>query len=392
MFKLFLSTLLGLFISVLGFSQINIKGQYGNESWDLFWLVKPSQKVEAPETIAARGRTVYFNFDLEEQITSAVLHFDYFDGDFLVGARQQYTSFDVLIDGYKVATIHREKNEYLRHLSVDVLPFLKDKTYSLPVTFVINQPNTQDGAVIARPFLVINDEKNIQGKYGHEGWDMFWLDKKDNKYGAPEGFSARGRTVDFNIDIGSNIEDASLEFDYFNSNLLIDLRSSFTSFKVIIDGMVVESVDYQENTAFKHKSIDVSPWIKEKRYSLPVTFELNQEYSENGVIIARPYLVLNKNGIVNQVFEPDFGQMEFSLYPNPTVNDIRLSFLLNRNATFHYKILDVNGKEVKSFGFKNYFDGVHEEAFSFNGLSSGSYFLVVSESGYSYSIPFVING
>jgi hypothetical protein len=375
------------FVLLLGFalltvnalSQTNLSGKYRSEGWDMFWLAKAGSSLGAPETFSSRGRTVDFNIDVDFKITCAKLEFDYFDGDFLLGINQDYTSFNIIIDGNVVDSVEFQNNSTFLHKSIDVTKWIKENRYSLPVTFSIIQSKSKDGVIIARPYLVLNKTHNIKGFYPTEGWDMFWLAKPTFAYNAPEVFSSRARTVNFNIDMDGKIENAILEFDYFNGNYLIGHEQRYTSFYVIMDGEVVDSLDFQTNSAFIHRSIDVTQWIKEGSYSLPITFSLNSSTSKTkaGVIIARPYLRVLFKDVTVGINDRMIKHNEFNLFPNPTNSEINLNFTIAERSKMLFTIYDSQGRIMMNSKEIEYDNGIYTEKFNVLNYHSGVYFLQI---------------
>lgn len=219
------TTLIALVLLSQGLNgQTIIEGKYRTEGWDMFWLAKTKNTLGAPRGFSSRSRTVDFNLDDAASVTSARLEFDYFDGDYLIGIEQEHTSFYVIIEGQIIDSIEFQNNSVFQHKAIDVSRWAIQDRFSLPITFMINQQKSEDGVIIARTYLVINDEEVIEGKYRTEGWDMFWLAKTKNTLGAPKGFSSRSRTVDFNIDLDQSLSEATLEFDYFDGDFLIGIE------------------------------------------------------------------------------------------------------------------------------------------------------------------------
>jgi hypothetical protein len=383
-------SILMLILTVNSYGQTNIAGQYRTEGWDMFWLAKPRLPLGAPETFSSRGRTVDFNIDIDDVIMKASLEFDYFDGDFLLDIEQQYTSFYILIDGQIIDSVEFQNNSSFIHKSVDMTQWISESRYSLPVTFSVNPLKSKDGVIIARPYLVVNDEINIKGQYRTEGWDMFWLAKPRLPLGAPEIFSSRGRTVDFNIDIDDEIMNASLEFDYFDGDFLLDIEQEYTSFDIMIDGQIIDSVEFQNNSNFIHKSIDLTQWIKESRYSLPVTFSTNQLKAKDGVIIARPYLTVNNDVILNNNTPSEDDINQYILFPNPANNQITLSFIIKEYSRIEFLLSDMQGKLLTQTAARDYDPGFYEENFDLSQLNSGLYFLTIQQNHTKTTKKFII--
>jgi hypothetical protein len=383
-------SILMLILTVNSYSQTNIAGQYRTEGWDMFWLAKPRIPLGAPETFSSRGRTVDFNIDIDDVIVKASLEFDYFDGDFLLDIEQQYTSFYIIIDGQIIDSVEFQNNSSFIHKSVDMTQWISESRYSLPVTFSVNQSKSKDGVIIARPYLVVNDEINIKGQYRTEGWDMFWLAKPRIPLGAPETFSSRGRTVDFNIDIDDEIMKASLEFDYFDGDFLVDIEQEYTSFDIMIDGQIIDSVEFQNNSSFIHKSIDLTQWITESRYSLPVTFSTNQLKAKDGVIIARPYLTVNNDEILNNTASVEDRNNQYILFPNPANDQITLSLIIKEYSTIGFLLSDVQGKLLTQTAAREYDPGFYEEYFDLSQLNSGLYFLTIQQNNNKTTKKFIV--
>ncbi len=368
------------FFPMQSVGQVYLQGGYKCEGWDMFWLAKAGRPDGAPTTFSSRGRSVDFNIDIEDQITSATLEFDYYDGDFLLGIQQDYTAFDVMIDGNVIKSIEYEGNEQFKHVSVDVSSYIRSSTFTLPVVFSLNKSIAKDGAVIARTYLVINNTRAVKGTFRKDGWDMFWLAKAGSSEGAPSTFSSRGRTVDFDIDIEDQITSATLDFDYFDGDFLLGIQQDYTAFDVTVNGSVIGSVEGQGNSVFVHKSIDVTNLVKASKYTFPVVFALNASKAKDGVIIARPYLTINKGS--STAIEDGIEKMndsQFQIFPNPTKGHVDIRFIISQPSVVGFFLYNSQGMLMKQLPKQDYSDGVYREVLDLNNLVRGVYFLHVDQ-------------
>lgn len=86
----------------------------------------------------------------------------------------------------------------------------------------------------------------------------------------------------------------------------------------------------------------------------------------------------------NQV-EPGEDSIEgLSIFPNPTKDNLHLSFNLRRATTLSISLLDQTGKRVKLFQNKRLDIGLQDLNFSIEGLSPGAYFVQLRGEGRRY--------
>jgi len=78
-----------------------------------------------------------------------------------------------------------------------------------------------------------------------------------------------------------------------------------------------------------------------------------------------------------------FNELNFSVSPNPTQDQLFLSFTIKEAMTLAIDILDVNGKLVKTIGNSKFRQGEHNIISDLHGLSSGIYLISIIVNGKS---------
>ena len=77
-------------------------------------------------------------------------------------------------------------------------------------------------------------------------------------------------------------------------------------------------------------------------------------------------------------FSETLPQNEFSLFPNPVNDFIQVKFELKKNEYLNFIVFDATGKMVKVLMRENIKAGLHQFSFSTQPLTSGTYFLRIS--------------
>lgn len=361
--KKLLVLMVAIVFSLNGFSQTaNVKAKYVNEGWDLMWLTKSSIPGSAPENTQQRCRIVSFNLDEFTSITSAVLEYDYADGDEFGSYVLESTTFYVKVDGDTVDSKSNASNTQIAHGSVDVTSYASNR-YALPVEFSLSN-TSNDGALIGRVYLVVNGSEVVQGTFANEPWDFMWLVKSNIPGSAPVNCHQRGRIVSFNLDEFTSITSASLEYDYADGDGLGGYNLENTTFYVKVDGNTVETISNASNTQFTHSSVDVTSYVS-NRYVLPVEFSLSGT-SNDGALIGRVYLVVNGTTKIGEYKQE---VIEVDLFPNPT-SDILNVEMNNAMEIGSYDLIDVSGRVIMTGGFESSLFSIQ-----LNSLARGAYTL-----------------
>jgi hypothetical protein len=66
------------------------------------------------------------------------------------------------------------------------------------------------------------------------------------------------------------------------------------------------------------------------------------------------------------------------VYPNPVVETFALEFVLEKTTDLAIEVVDINGKSVKQLFNGKGIQGVNNFSFNKANLSSGTYFLVIT--------------
>jgi len=193
------------------------------------------------------------------------------------------------------------------------------------------------------------------GRYSNELWDMFWLVSPARL--APKS-QQKGRVVSFNIEAYTDITKASLEYDFFDGDFLVNEPVSMTGFKILIDGQEVDRVENATNTIFVHRSVDISAFVQ-NRFVVAVIFE--RVGGNDGVVIGKVHL--NIEGTVTAIGETRSIMVNsYSLkdnYPNPFNNKTLIEYDLLGPGHVVVEIYDILGNKVKTLVNDFQISGTH---------------------------------
>lgn len=225
--------------------------------------------------------------------------------------------------------------------------------------------------------LFAQDSTYVHGRFSNELWDMFWLINPSKRRGAPISEQS-GRVVSFNIQNYSFITNASLEYDYFDGDLLIGETIQNTSFRVSIDGQIIDEVTGATNTTFVHRSVDITSFAQGK-YSIPIYFESIP--GGDGTVIARVHLVIESTVTsINNNKQITINKYELSdNYPNPFNPTTTIEYSIPKSGKVKLKIFNSLGQKVKTLINQEQFSGSHKLVWNGTNdnntkLSSGTYF------------------
>lgn len=81
---------------------------------------------------------------------------------------------------------------------------------------------------------------------------------------------------------------------------------------------------------------------------------------------------------------------EFNIYPNPTNNNITLTYNLTNESAVNIVICNTMGTIVKQFDLKTQLKGIHKYAANLNDLSAGYYLVKLRYNGFTETKPMLI--
>jgi hypothetical protein len=68
-------------------------------------------------------------------------------------------------------------------------------------------------------------------------------------------------------------------------------------------------------------------------------------------------------------------------YPNPTINEVTISLLIENPAKLNFEIVDISGRVCKTFNYSVDYADYHKYKISLSDLSNGFYLLRVKING-----------
>ncbi|MBS1495053.1 MAG: T9SS type A sorting domain-containing protein [Bacteroidetes bacterium] len=175
-----------------------------------------------------------------------------------------------------------------------------------------------------------------------------------------------------NVSIGSNIS-VNLIGKSINGSGFFDPGSGFTNhLKVAIDGVIVNSVSYINDTTI-NLNVNTEGAVRNSTRLVTVT-------NPDGQISSASIFKIVPSGTPDKF-------VLWQNYPNPFNPTTKIDFDLPENANVSIKIYDISGKQVAEVLNENKQAGYYSYPFIANGLSSGLYFYsikAVTENGTIY--------
>ncbi len=252
---------------------------------------------------------------------------------------------------------------------------------------VLNELSTSDCSV--NSLIIQADQRIITGGYSPGTNDGFILVRYKTNGELDSTFGSNGIVATmFENSSASYLSSIALQSDgkiVATGQVNIGNNQLFGTCRYNMDGSLDSTFGTNGETIFGIATLD---------YSSSIAIQVDGKIVVGGHAIDNYYMDFI---LVRYLSSLDVGVIEFSsknfsalIYPNPIHQTETLEYTLTKNESLTIALYDVNGKLIRNFiSYEQRMAGEHKETLNIGELSSGNYFLTISNGSQKMTVKMV---